>query len=92
MNCHECQHARSIPGNAHTQCGHPKLAGGNGLMALMVVMQCGKFKPFGMTFSAHGIKNGWCNWPLVFDPIWVNSCNQFQAKAVIQHETKPSEP
>lgn len=88
MNCHECQHARPIPGNAHIQCGHPRMARGDKLMALMVVMQSGEFKPFGMTFSAHGIKSGWCNWPLEYDPIWVNSCNQFQGKAVINDETK----
>ncbi len=24
--------------------------------------------------NPHGVKNGWANWPIDFDPIWVDEC------------------
>lgn len=27
-----------------------------------------------------GIKNGWCTYPLDFDPIWVTSCKLYKSK------------
>lgn len=30
--------------------------------------------------SEHGIRNGWCMWPLNFDPIWVGPCEGFDTK------------
>ena len=24
--------------------------------------------------NPHGVKNGWCTWPINFDPIWIESC------------------
>lgn len=48
-----------------------------------------------LTYSAHsecvnneakveglqqGIKRGWFNWPINFDPTWLVSCDGFQAK------------
>ena len=26
----------------------------------------------------YGIKNGWFMWPFNFDPVWLESCNQFK--------------
>lgn len=28
----------------------------------------------------HGKKHGWFNWPWCFDPVWLTSCNGFEAK------------
>lgn len=25
-----------------------------------------------LKFNQHGVKNGWCTWPINFDPIWVD--------------------
>jgi len=25
-----------------------------------------------LSFNEHGVNNGWCNWPINFDPIWVD--------------------
>lgn len=30
--------------------------------------------------NPHGVRNGWCFWPLNFDPIWIEACNSFEAK------------
>lgn len=29
----------------------------------------------------HGIRNGWFVWPVNFDPVWLETCNGFEAKA-----------
>ncbi len=29
----------------------------------------------------HGIKNGWFVWPVNFDPVWLENCEGFTAKA-----------
>jgi len=34
-----------------------------------------------MTGYAHGIKNGWFNYPSCFDPVWMTKeCDNFEAK------------
>jgi len=30
--------------------------------------------------NPHGVINGWCWWPLNFDPIWIESCTGFEQK------------
>ena len=34
--------------------------------------------------NPHGVRNGWCSWPINFDPIWVDECDGF---AALQSET-----
>ena len=31
--------------------------------------------------SSWGVQKGWCNWPLNFDPIWIESCDSFSTNA-----------
>ena len=28
--------------------------------------------------QTHGIKEGWCYWPLNYDPVWVHTCHAWQ--------------
>jgi hypothetical protein len=30
--------------------------------------------------NPHGIRNGWFNWPMNFDPTWLEQCEGFHAK------------
>jgi hypothetical protein len=30
--------------------------------------------------NEHGVKNGWADWPLNFDPVWVEDCKFFEEK------------
>ena len=34
----------------------------------------------GVTGVPHGIERGWFSWPLNFDPVWLRTCNGFEAK------------
>lgn len=69
MNCHECQHSHTIPGDCHIDCREG-------------LNQCfsGGAVTIRVSLNEHGVKNGWAHWPFNFDPIWVNECNSFKAR------------
>ena len=68
MNCHECKNRRSIPGDCHSACSPPGKSPFDVLMQSLVKM------------NAHGVRNGWCNCPLNFDPMWIEECLLFSPK------------
>jgi len=40
----------------------------------------------------HGIRNGWFNWPLNFDPVWLIDCTGFSDKPEDRMPKKELEP
>lgn len=30
--------------------------------------------------NPHGVKNGWCIWPVNFDPVWIDECLFYNKK------------
>jgi hypothetical protein len=32
----------------------------------------------GIKGNPHGLQKGWFNWPINFDPIWLENCNGFE--------------
>jgi len=78
MNCHECKFKKSLPYSAHIGCGHPVLSNGLEWLAAISVMTNAEFKPFELSVNEHGLRSGWANWPINFDPVWINNCGQFQ--------------
>ena len=93
-NCYKCAYRGSIPGNAHSKCLHPKIKlatedplleifsiiGSRGLSSLGINLGDGLGDLLGVTGNEHGIKGGWFNWPINFDPGWLNTCNGFEEK------------
>lgn len=80
-NCYECQYRRDLPGNAHSQCVHPKV--GEPFPALLSAILDTPFGPhnaLGITADPHGISKGWFAWPIDFDPTWLQTCNGFTKK------------
>ena len=81
-NCYDCKHQRDIPGNAHIKCAHPifdelhkdpmmevvSIMGG-GLNPTEVVIAS---KAMGFRPNPHGYQKGWFNFPVNFDPTWIN--------------------
>jgi hypothetical protein len=77
-DCHLCPHSEKVTGSSH----HIKCNAMSGAIAMLTAMavQSGKVQTMtnGKTgevelrFNQHGVKNGWCNWPINFDPIWVD--------------------
>ena len=77
MNCRECKHHRPIPGDNHIQCVH-KSAGA--FIGFLSMLETGCYAPMNVVGNPHGIANGWFQWPVNFDPIWMTSqCNAFEA-------------
>lgn len=89
-NCYECVYREGLIGSVHSKCVHPKikylsddpLANLFGMMA-----NTGRISPLvppenplNIKGSPHGIKNGWFNWPVNFDPVWLVSCDGFYPK------------
>ena len=34
------------------------------------------------TLNPHGVRRGWSNFPLNFDPVWVGKCDGFSKEAI----------
>jgi hypothetical protein len=86
MDCYKCKHRRRIPGDAHSSCAHPAIAGllSSPLGSVLSIMGGQDFSSRiyepSITVNSHGVRNGWCSWPFNFDPIWVESCDSFEGE------------
>ena len=89
--CYNCVHRGASPGSAHSSCNHPKVTAAKddplkNIMAIFAsVGRVGpvvaeEFLDLGVVLDPHGVKNGWCNFPWDFDPIWIKSCEGFEKK------------
>lgn len=81
-NCYNCKYSGTVPGSAHLTCN---VAGTDLLTKMMVMTKCRNSEPLviqygngeqkaALKLNIHGIKNGWCDFPVQFDPIWVEFC------------------
>jgi len=76
IKCRECRFRRKIPGDAHISCANPAMTEGANAIKVSVLVLAGQgeeLRPLlGFGFNDHGVKSGWCNFPLNFDPIWLD--------------------
>jgi len=88
-DCYKCKFVGSVAGSAHNCCNHPETKGAHDsigdLFAKLGVL--GLFDPnshyqLGITANPHGVKNGWFTWPWNFDPVWLLTCDGFEATEV----------
>lgn len=86
-NCYDCQHRRSIPGDAHSQCVHPALGpqSNNMFTALFEAMQhraetAAVAQHLHVTAHPTGVQRGWFMWPANFDPTWLRTCDGYTKK------------
>lgn len=92
--CVECPFKQSIPGDCHVACGHP-VANGEHQLTILSLVFSGQAsllqEAFGLTISQHAINNGWADFPMNFDPIWVTgTCSMLESykKALALHQEK----
>jgi len=89
-NCYECKWRRSIPGDAHSRCGHPEVKTSTNTMGALVDMLQGKAveatEKLGIRGDPIGIKHGWFMWPANFDPVWLITCKGFTPKEAKEDE------
>lgn len=89
-DCSKCKFNGGItPGSGHhIKCDFPEYFTKDSLTPLLSMAQVVRQhkSPFSKgdiitpRFNGHGIRNGWCDWPLQFDPIWVEECLLYEPK------------
>lgn len=78
-NCYKCKHRADLSYSAHSECKHPLLSETDRLLAAMTIVAGHRIPHTNVSGSAHGIRNGWFMWPLNYDPVWLESCDMFEA-------------
>ena len=76
-DCYLCPHSEKVAGSSH----HLKctlMTEEEALFAAISVISMAaqpitdkETREMKLKFNQHGVKNGWCTWPINFDPIWV---------------------
>jgi hypothetical protein len=80
-DCYECKWRKSLVGSTHSSCSHPKSKPSRDDLLGMLTGMVSKPKiGINVKGNAHGIKMGWFNHPLEFDPRWLEECDGFEAK------------
>lgn len=85
--CYSCKFRGYVPENAHSSCSFVKTYYRDkldeeelGLLELGLSGNILKFNDEVLKFNQHGIDKGWVNWPLNFDPVWLEVCKFYQKK------------
>ena len=91
-NCYKCQYRGGLPGDAHSCCHHPandKINSNPFAQILGILGSVGRGpgiqasgKGLNIKANPHGIKHGWFNFPINFDPIWLENCDGFTQKGI----------
>ena len=87
-NCYKCIHRGTVTGDAHSCCNHPKVKSIKDDPLLVLASMLGGrgrsepsgTKELGIKANQHGISKGWFNFPLNFDPVWLEECNGMEEK------------
>lgn len=75
-DCFKCPLRGTVAGSAHSSC---KLLDDETSFKMAMMCALGKIPRITnnetgedlLSFNPVGVVNGWCNWPLDFDPVWV---------------------
>ena len=84
-HCHTCQHHKPVPDTDNCACNHPWLDSKNTAMAQLMVQKMGECKmvnegvEFFVKINQQGIDSGAANWPIDFDPVWLEECTGYEA-------------
>jgi len=84
FDCYKCKHRRTIPGDAHSACYHPKVNQDDNMFGAIADMVAGKsnkaWQELNIQGHPQGIRSGWFMWPVNFDPTWLLNCDGFEPK------------
>ena len=82
-NCYACLHRRGLLGDAHSECKNPRISQQDAIISPFMLihgLNPPAAKRLNVSGSLHGIKSGWFMWPINFDPVWLLTCDGFEAK------------
>jgi len=84
QNCYKCRYKEDIPGDAHVCCEHPEIKKNlkEEMFACLGVSNAisPSSQKLNIRANAHGVEKGWFNWPVNFDPVWLENCDGFEEK------------
>jgi hypothetical protein len=85
MDCYNCKFRGGVIGSAHSSCKviSETKTENSSLLELMLSTHQVRMTDGDrdlVELNPHGISNGWANWPLDFDPVWVKSCKFYTLK------------
>jgi hypothetical protein len=90
-DCYNCTYKGSVPGSTHSSCSiishsvseelksTAKMLEASLALGAHALVDENTQEPL-VKLDPHGVKKGWANWPLDFDPIWVQSCPFYKPK------------
>jgi len=86
-NCYECKNRGQVTGSRHSCCDKfpfdLQLKVGllymKGAVIELEDKKTSEKFPL-VKLDPHGVSNGWCDWPIQFDPVWVSECYLFEQK------------
>ena len=86
-DCYECPHRREISGSAHIACNIGMITAIRFIRAHQEGNMPTEFTnnetgDLMLQFDPHGLKMGWCTWPVNFDPVWVECYLPIEKKDV----------
>lgn len=67
--CKTCSYVGSIPGNSHSTCNSPLFKDENDKFIVLLSNISGT--RVGPKFEYNASLQGWANWPVDFDPVWM---------------------
>ena len=79
--CYKCKYKGNVAGSCHSSCTHPDIKEDEKVMHMFVIMGIGasavgtKPNDWIIVGDPHGVKSGWFNWPIDFDPVWIKRCD-----------------
>lgn len=82
-NCYECKYRGDLVWDAHSECKHPKIEPADRFLSVIMMgrgIRSGALKRLNISYSQHGYENGWFNWPMNFDPVWLDTCDGFEKR------------
>ena len=85
-DCYDCPYREKLSHSAHSKCN--TISEGALAIAFSIKVASGEVTGIGsdkgqlLKFDPHGVANGWCAWPVNFDPVWV------ECRLPIKQETK----
>jgi len=77
-NCYQCVHRRNLSGSAHSSCNAMKEAGAVAGLVFLTGNSEMKAGRFHVRANTHGVRSGWFNWPMNYDPAWLIECSMFE--------------
>ena len=80
-NCNKCKFKENVAGTHHISCSFIReAAGGDSKAKLLELTIASGGTMLNINGAAvveqnpHGVRKGWCMWPINFDQIWIDEC------------------